>query len=63
MRRVNPLPNDKSLEESEFKAFADENFKMMHFFLNRTENVVEEGKNDGYQQKLSFPVSFKVGVD
>ena len=59
---VNSLPNDKILDWSKLKVFADdkinltENFK---FGLGRVENSVGKGENAGYQHFLLFPQCFQ----
>ena len=52
----NPLPNDKFLDQSKFKAFADNKRK---FRMGREENIVEKGENAGYQQFLLFTQCFQ----
>ena len=52
---VNSLPNDKILDWSKFKAFADNKrklAKMMVFVFDRVENIVGKGENAGYQHFL-----------
>ena len=56
---VNPFPNDKILDCSEFKAFADYKInvkKKLKFGLGRMENIVGKG------EKFSFPEVLKVGI-
>ena len=59
---INSLPNDKILDWSKLKVFADdkinlaENFK---FGLGRVENSVGKGENAGYQHFLLFPQCFQ----
>ena len=51
----NPLPNDKFLDLTKLKAFADNNLNvanMMNFLYDRAENTVEKGENAGYQHFL-----------
>ena len=72
--KFNPLPNDKFLDWSKFKAFADNKIittQKLKFVLGRTENIVGKGENAGYQhfllfphcfQKLSFQEVLKVGI-
>ena len=61
---INSLPNDKILDRSKFKAFADdkiiatENFKSV---LETVENIVGKGENAGYQHFLLFPQCFPKG--
>ena len=45
---VNSLPNDKMLDLSKFKAFADDNSnvaKMAKFVIDRIENISGRGEN------------------
>ena len=52
------LPNDKILDRSKLKAFADNKvkfLKMMIFAFDRVENIVEKEENAGYQHFLLFP--------
>ena len=54
---VNSLPNDKILDLSKFKAFADDKIKilkMMIFVLDRVENTAGKRENAGYQHFLFF---------
>ena len=74
MESFNALPNDKILDLTKFKAFADNKtilIKKLKFIWERVENTVGKGENAGYQhfllllqcfQKLSFPEVFKVGL-
>ena len=58
----NPLPNDKILDLSKFKAFADDKVivtQKSKFSLGRIENIVGKGKNAGYQNFLLFPQCFQ----
>ena len=71
---INSFPNNIFLGLSKLKGFADDRMNVtekLKFLLGRVENIVEKGENDGYQhfllfpqgfQKLSSPVSFKVGL-
>ena len=71
---IDPLPNDKILDWSKFKAFADDKMivtQKLKFVLGRIENIVGKGENAGYQhfllspqcfQKISFPEVLKVGI-
>ena len=59
---VNSLPNDKILDVTKLKAFADDKInvdKMMISVFHRVENIVEKGVNAGYQHFLLFPQCFK----
>ena len=52
---VNPLPNDKFLDWSKLKAFADEKMNVTqktNFYLESVENIVGKGENAGYQHFL-----------
>ena len=58
----NSLPNDKILDLSKLKAFADGNLYVNHklkFGLGRVENIVGKGENAGYQHFLLFPQCFQ----
>ena len=71
---LNSLPNDKILEWSKLKAFADDKINVtekLKVVLGRVENIVGKGENAGYQhfflfpqcfQKASFPGLLKVGI-
>ena len=52
---MNSLPNDKSLDWSKFKEFADNNISVtekLKFVLGRLENIVGKGENAGSQHFL-----------
>ena len=54
---VNSLPSDNILNQSKFKAFADDNINVtqkLKFVLEKTENIVGKGENAGYQHFLFF---------
>ena len=54
-------PNDKFLDESKLKVFADDKLKvakMTIFLLDKAENTVGKGENAGYQHFLHFPQCF-----
>ena len=58
---ANSLPNDKILDWSKLKAFADDKIKAtekLKFGLGRVENIVGKGENAGYQHFLLFPQCF-----
>ena len=58
----NSLPNDKILDSSKSKAFADDKINMTRKFkfkLGRAENIVGKGEIAGYQQFLLFPQCFQ----
>ena len=54
-----PLPYDKILQRFKFKAFADDNLKVIRmniYVLDRVENIiVGTGENAEYQHFLLFP--------
>ena len=58
----NSLPNNKIIDWSKFKAFADDKlittqkFKFVHA---RVENIVRKGENAGYQHFLLFQQCFQ----
>ena len=57
----NSLPNDKSFDVTNLKAFADDKFivaKMTISLFYRIENTVGKGENAGYQHFLLFPQCF-----
>ena len=57
----NSLPNDKILDVTKLKAFADDKLnivKTMISLYNREENTVEKGENVGYQHFLLFEQCF-----
>ena len=56
--RLNSLPNDKILDQSKLKAFADYRLKVIHvtkFVLDKIENIVGKEENAGHQHFLHFP--------
>ena len=58
----NPLPDDKILDWSKLKQFADNNFKFdgnSRKFSNRVENTVGKGEIARYEQFLLFPQCFQ----
>ena len=57
----NSVPNDKILDWSKFKAFADYKIKLakMIFVFYRVENTVGKRENAGYQHFLLFPQCFQ----
>ena len=62
MERVNSLPNDKFLDRSKLKSFADDKINMIEklkFVLGRVENIVGKGENAVYQHFLLFPQCFQ----
>ena len=55
------LPNDKNVDLSKLKAFADDNLnvaEMMGFVFDREENIVGKRENAGYQHFLLSPQCF-----
>ena len=59
---LNSLPNDKILDWSNFKAFADNKInvvKKLKLALGTVENIVGKGENAGYQHFLLFPQCFQ----
>ena len=59
---VNSLPNDKFLNRSKLKAFADDKInvtEILKFVLGRVENNAGKGENAGYQHFLLFPQCFQ----
>ena len=60
---VNPLPNDKFLDMTKLKAFADTKLKVANrqFFSLIEQKTLwekEKGENDGYQHFSPFPTEF-----
>ena len=58
----NALPNDKILDWSKLKAFADDKINVtekLKFLLEMVENIVQKGENAGYQHFLLFPQCFQ----
>ena len=52
------LQNDKILDWSKLKAFADDKIyvtEKLKFILGRIENIAEKGENAAYQHFLLFP--------
>ena len=59
---MNSLPNDKILEWSKFKEFADDKIDFIEKLKVgwvRVENIVGKGENAGYQHFLLFHSVFK----
>ena len=59
---VNSSPNNKFLDLSKLKAFADDKFNVAEnfkFVLGRVENIVGKGENAGNQHFLLFPQCFQ----
>ena len=60
--RFSPFPNNKILDWSKFREFADDNFKfdeMGSKVSKRVENTVGKGKIARYEQFLLFPQCFQ----
>ena len=60
--RVNLLPDDKILDWSKFKQFANNNFKFndnSRKFSKQVENTVGKGEIARYEQFLLFPLCFQ----
>ena len=61
--QFNSLPNDKILDVTKLKAFADDKInvaQMMIFVLDKLKNIVGKGQNGGHQHFLLFPQYFKL---
>ena len=59
---LNSLPNNRILNWSKLKAFANDKINMakkLKFVLRRVENVMGKGENAGYQHFLLFPQCFQ----
>ena len=59
---LNPLPDDKILDWSKLKQFADGNFKFdenSRKFSKRVENTVSKGETVHYKQFLLYPQCFQ----
>ena len=57
--QINFLPNDKILDWSKMKPFADDKIRVLKviiFVFDRVENTVEKGENASYQHSLLFPL-------
>ena len=62
-KTLNPLPNDKMLNQSKFKTLADDNLYLaqtMEFVVDVLENIGRNGENAGYQHFLLFPPCFQM---
>ena len=71
---INPLPNNKILDFSKFKAFADDKINVtqtLKLALGWVENIVGKGENAIYQhfllfqqcfQKATFAGSIEIGI-
>ena len=58
---INPLPNNKILDMTKLKAFADDKLKVAKMTISLfdgVENAVGKGENAGYQHFLLFPQCF-----
>ena len=61
---LNPFPNDKILDLTKLKAFADDQFDVAIMTISpvdRVENTAEKGENAGYQHFSPFPTMFFKG--
>ena len=61
-KAFNSLPNEKNLDRSKFKEFADNNSnvnQIVKFALGRVENIVGKGENAGNQHFLLFSQCFE----
>ena len=59
--RLKPFPNDKMLDVTNLKAFANNKLniaRLMIYLLDSVENMVGKGENAGYQHFLLFPQCF-----
>ena len=59
---INPLPDDKFLDASKLREFADDNFKFEENGINlskQVENTVGKGEIACYEQFLLFPQCFQ----
>ena len=59
---INPLPDDKILDSSKLKEFADNNFKFVkngRKLSKQVENTVGKGEIACYEQFLLFPQCFQ----
>ena len=58
---LNSLPNDKIVDSSKLRAFADNEMivtQKLNFALGREENVLEKGENVDFEHFLLFPQCF-----
>ena len=58
---LNSLPNEKNLDRSKLKPFADDKMHVtekLTFLLERVENIMGKEENAGYQHFLLFPTMF-----
>ena len=59
---INSLPNNKILNQSKFKAFADDKIivtQRLKFVLGRIENIVGKRENACYKHFLFLPQCFQ----
>ena len=57
------LPNDKILDWSKLKAFADDLINLnqkLKFDMGRVENIVGKGENASWQHFFPFPTMFSI---
>ena len=63
-KRIKSLLNNKILDWSKFKAFADDKLNVARIMISvsdRVRNIVGKGENAGYQHFLLFPQCFLKG--
>ena len=63
-KHIKSLLNNKILDWSKFKAFADDKLNFARIMISvsdRVENIVGKGENAGYQHFLLFPQRFLKG--
>ena len=62
---INSLPNNKILDRTRMKAFAEHKINVIQklkFALRRVESIVGKRENAGYQHFLVFPRCFRKGT-
>ena len=60
--KVNPLPNNKILNQSKLKNLADDKIyvtQKLNIVMGWVENIVGKGENAGEQHFLLFPLCFQ----
>ena len=63
-KRINSSPEDKILDWSKLKAFADHNLnhtEVMIYLFDRVENIVEKGEKNWLPAFSPFPTMFSIG--
>ena len=61
-RKIDSVSNKKCLDQSKFKAFADDNlnvYQKLKFASGRVENILGNGENAGYQHFVLLHSVFK----